>query len=159
MAKNTYYVVFENGTDGATIENPVANNPKSQEEKAWGTLTNKIKGYATLNYAERVADKVISTTLSTIDLRTGHSQLQERMQFAYGIAKQGFDTVVNMAMAGSMFGAVGVGLGAVVGITDTLIDIAQKQQIINANRSVENTSIYLNRIRAGAGQDRTGRMK
>lgn len=158
MAKNTYYVVFENNTDGATAQKPVASNKKSdnQDEKNMQALTKGVKGYASLTYAERVADKVFTHAINTVELRTGHVELQQQMQFAYGVGKQAFDTVKNMVMAGSVFGGAGVLIGGVVGVADWGISTALRQSEINMRREVENTSLFFARIRAGAGQDRTG---
>lgn len=158
MAKNTYYVVFENNTDGATSEKPVAANKKTQtqDEKNARALTKGVMGYASLSYAESVVDRVVTHQINTVELRTGHAELQQRMQFQYGVAKQGFDIVKNMVMAGSVFGVAGVAIGAVAGIADWGIGIAIRQSEINMRREVENTSLFYSRIRAGAGQDRTG---
>lgn len=158
MAKNTYYVVFENNTDGATSEKPVATNKKTetQDEKNARALTKGIKGYASLSYAESFVDRVATHNINTVELRTGHAELQARMQFNYGLGKQGFDIVKNMVMAGSIFGGAGVALGAVAGLADWGISIALRQSEINMRQEVENTSLFYARIRAGAGQDRTG---
>ncbi|MBQ3040847.1 MAG: hypothetical protein IJD42_04535 [Clostridia bacterium] len=60
-------------------------------------------------------------------------------------------------MAGSIFGGAGVALGAVAGLADWGIrSIALRQSEINMRQEVENTSLFFARIRAGAGQDRTG---
>lgn len=158
MAKNTYYVVFENNTDGATNAKPVATNKKTQtqDEKNIQALTKGVMGYASLSYAESVVDRVVTHQINTVELRTGHAELQARMQFNYGVAKQGFDIVKNMVMAGSVFGVAGVAIGAVAGVADALIGIGIRQSEINMRREVENTSLFYARIRAGAGQDRTG---
>lgn len=159
MAKNTYYIVFENNTDGATAKKPVASNKKSDntEEKNARVLTKGIKGYASLSYAESVIDRVATHNINTVELRTGHAELQQRMQFQYGVAKQGFDVLKNAVMAGSIFGGAGVFIGAVAGIADWGISTALRQSEINMRQEVENTSLFYSRIRAGAGQDRTGR--
>ena len=160
MAKNEYHIVFENKTT-PDVESPTATNKDSttQEEKDAKALTSKIKGYASFSYAESVVDRVISIDLNTVELRTGHQELQQRMQYKYGVIKQGFDIARNAFAAGSIFGGAGIVLGAVVGIADSLINVGIKQSEINMRREIENTSIYFNRIRAGAGQDRTGKSR
>ena len=159
MAKNTYYVVFENNTDGTTVQSPVAEGKKgkTQEEKNRDALLKGVKGYASLNYAESVVNRIVTSKINTVELRDGHAELQQKMQFVYGGIKQGVDTVKSMIVAGSIFGGAGVALATVAGVADYLISVSIRQGEINARKSVEDTSLHFARIRAGAGQDRTGK--
>jgi hypothetical protein len=158
MAKNTYYVVFENTTDGSTPQSPVASNKKTDNEETQRIkdLTNKATCYALVNYAESAVDMVATYRMNTVELRTGHAELQHRMQFQYGVAKKGFDIIKNMSMAGSIAGAGGVFVSGIAGVADVLVNVGMRQAEVNMRREVENTSLFFARIRAGAGQDRTG---
>lgn len=159
MAKNTYYVVFEN--KDRTVESPVASNKNapsdSNEEQDLGAITKGLKKYASFSYAESVVDRVLSAKIDTVELRTGHQELQQQMQFVYGVAKKGVGVIKGAIAGGSVGGAVGALVGAVVGVADTMINMGIKSNQINMRKEIENQELYFNRIRAGAGQDRTGK--
>lgn len=161
MAKNTYYVVFENNTVGA--ESPVANNPKGgetpQNVEANDKSFKKAFAFASVKYAESIVNRINATNIGTIELRTGHGELQARMQFAYGIAKQGFDMAITSAFAGAIFGAPGAVVSAIASVGSSLIDIGERHRVIQMKKANENVTIHLNNIRAGASQDRLGRTK
>lgn len=159
MAKNTYYIVFEN--KDRTVESPVASNKNapsdSDEEQDLKALTKGLKKYASLSYAESVVDRFLSTKIDTIELRTGHQELQQQMQFAYGVAKKGVGIIKGAKIGGSVAGGVGAAIGAVVAVADTMINMGTKASQIDMRREIENQELHFNRIRAGAGQDRTGK--
>ena len=159
MAKNTYYIVFEN-KDGEE-QSPVAKNKdsagSSEYDKDIKALTKGVKGYATLSYAKNVTDRIVTSQLNMVSLRTGHEELQQRMQFAYGVAKKGVGIVEGAIMGGSVASGAGALIGAVVGLADTMINVAIKSNEIGVRQDLENQTLALNRIRAGAGQDRSGK--
>lgn len=158
MATKEYRIIFENAN--AKMESPVASNKDAPDDSVENTaenLTKGLKGYASLNYAVSVADRVLSAQINTVELRTGHQELQQRMQFAYGVAKQGVGIVSGAIAGGTMGGAIGAVIGAVVGVADTMINMGIKSSQINMRKEIENQELYFNRIRAGAGQDRTGK--
>lgn len=162
MANTEYRIIFEDGAK-SKIEKPTASN-KSDASPSVDTsdsdaLRKGIAGYASINYAMSVVDKLATSEINTVELRTGHQELQQRMQFAYGIAKQGVGIVSGAIAGAGVGGAVGALVGAVVGVADTLIGVGIKQNQLNVQRSVENQELYFNRIRAGAGQDRTGKAR
>lgn len=159
MAKNTYYIVFEN-KDGEE-QSPVAKNRQSivtdKDEENIRALTKGLRGYASLSYAMNVVDRVVTSNVNMVSLRTGHEELQQRMQFAYSVANQGAGVLMGAIMGGSLAGGVGAVIGAVAGASDKMINMAIKQNEINVRQNIENQTLALNRIRAGAGQDRTGK--
>lgn len=164
MAKNTYYIVFENNAEEKKKQKTTASNKSStnedDENSRIGDPEDMVKGlkrYASAGYAISLADRVISPQINTVSLRTGHEELQQRMQFTYGFIKQGASVVQNAVAAGTLFGGAGAVIGAVVGIADSLINISIKQGEINTKRQVENMTIALNNIRMGTRQDRGGR--
>lgn len=158
MATKEYRIIFENAN--AKMESPVASNKDAPDDSVENTaenLTKGLKGYASLNYAVSVVDRVLSAQINTVELRTGHQELQQQMQFVYGVAKQGVGIVSGAIAGGTMGGAVGAVIGAVVGVADTMINMGIKSSQINMRKEIENQELYFNRIRAGAGQDRTGK--
>jgi hypothetical protein len=161
MANKEYRIVFEDETESG-IESPVARNKNApsgtEDSSATQSISKALKGYAALNYAISVGDKLTMSTINTVELRTGHQELQQKMQFAYGTAKQGVKIVSNAVAGGLASGSwVGAVVGAVLGVADSVINLAIKQNEINMRREVEGQTLYLNRIRAGASQDRTGK--
>lgn len=159
MAKNTYYVVFENNSANVEENNsPVATTPANAGTTGDKAL-NAVKKYASLSYAVHIADKVVSNRIGTIELRTGRTEMQQRMEFAYGATKRVVGMGATIATGAMVGGGVGAVVGAIIGVTESLFDIGLRQNEIDIKRRNEDVSIYLNRIRAGAGQDRTGKTR
>jgi hypothetical protein len=88
--------------------------------------------------------------ISTVSLRTGNNELQSRLQASYNIGNQvasfAESTIIGGLVSGNPIGAV---MGAVMSVLNTTISIAQKLEVFNIQRSMENTSIALMNIRAG----------
>ena len=77
--------------------------------------------------------------------------MQERAQFAQKVFNDGLGILESGVVAGLATGnVVGFVVGVGVGLVSKGINIMQNQIRINTERSVENQSIQLNYIRAGA---------
>lgn len=162
MAKNTYYVIFENSPsgDGTTQDNsPVARNPTINAPQENDEVFNSVRKYASLAYAGKIANKVVSHRINTIELRTGKAELQQRLQASYEIVNTGVDIGKNIIVGGLIGGGVGAVVGAVAGVAESLFDLSLRQEEISMKRRSEDITIHYNRIRAGASQDRTGQTR
>lgn len=162
MADVVYRIVIEgSGTGGAdsapatTATTPsgtsVSPAPPSIYDK-YKTIRNSAPVALALKYV----NKAITTNISRVDLRTGRSTYQEQLQWTYSTAMKG------LAIGGAIVGGIASGnyllaLGGVVSAVDTAIDYGIAERNLNLERRVENISIGMANIRAGAGGDRHGR--
>ena len=101
----------------------------------------------------QIARSVIQGELSRVELRTGYSTLQERINFAISKGQSLIGGIVGGAAVGGPVGAVVGGMTVMLG---QAIQYTQNQITLDINRSIENISIGMANVRAGAGGDRTG---
>lgn len=101
---------------------------------------------------KQIADSYISYGISTVNLRTGAAEFQQKLQFAYSEGSQLASSVGAIVMGGIMGGPPGVAVAAAgVGLTYLMKFIGWSQ---NANRletqqNLEDVSIGMASIRAG----------
>lgn len=124
---------------------------------------------ATQAAAKYVASQTVSVFLgnvksaisSNIGLKTGKTELQERVNFGMEIAQQGVNTYKNATAGATVFAAAGMsgGVGAVIGVALSAIsygiNLAFKQQQLNIQESLENRQINQTLGRNGAGYNKS----
>lgn len=156
---NPYFIKIEL-PDTTQTGNAVSGTSSSTESGANGTAGGSTEQTAAsvLQTAKKVvavtglaatADKLISYNISTVNLRTGASEYEQRLSTVYSGIKQ-------VGMAGLAI-ATGVAtgnlplalLGLAVAGTQQLINISQKAQTIRTEQSIENISIGMATVRAG----------
>ena len=99
--------------------------------------------------AASFVNQVVSYRIQTVSLRTGAEEQQERLAFAYSIAKQVGGTLLSTAVGAAMGGGIGAVVGLVVGIAHTAISYSQKAEELRIQKTVEDVGLrYLN-ARAG----------
>lgn len=158
MENNEYVITIINGTNSKDKPQATASNQSDDgTQKDKNELPKQLGGMAMLGYAKNIASRVIQSNINTVALRTGHQELQQKQQFIYNTINRGLNIATSIALGAKTGGAWGAVAGAVIGVASTGIDIAIKQNEINIARGQENTSIFLNQIRIGAGGGRMGR--
>lgn len=163
MPNITYEIIIRSedgggsGTGGGkgTPGKSVAKTPKGDDASGFPISGKKL---AAMGYvaAKRIGNRVATTYISRVGLRTGNATLQERMSYDLGVANRaiGIGTaIIGGAISGNPL-AVVAGIGSAVSWG---IDIAVAQEQLNLQRAVENIGISQANIRAGAGGDRIGR--
>jgi hypothetical protein len=169
---NEYVITIINGSAGG------AATPTAEKEqisgsipKAWATnqsssgeaetptskLPKQLQGLAIYGYAKSVMNRLAQSSINTVVLRTGHEELQQRIQFTYNIANRGLDLVTSAITGASVGGPAGAIVGVAMNLVSTGVDLAMRQNELNISRQQENTTIFLNQIRIGAGGGRIGR--
>lgn len=141
---------------GTTAPSPSATASSGQASQGGGgslkTALGAVFSYATV---KSFATQQINYSVSLTGLRTGSNELQQKASFYNQIIQKGVgaaETVAAGAAAGGWVGAV-IGLG--VSTAHTLIGFSQAQNTINLNRTLENRSLEMTRIRAGAQGSRS----
>ena len=161
MADVTYKIIIEAmGVDGggAGVDKPrsVAVTPKGDEispvEKAYSGFR-ALKTCAPVAYALKYVNKATTTGINLVALRTGRTTYQEQLQWTYSTALKG------LAIAGSIVGGVATGnptliIGGAMAAVDTFVDYSISAENIRLERRVENISMGMANVRAGAGGNR-----
>lgn len=112
------------------------------------------KGLAVYHTVKGFVDNAVSYEVSTVTLRTGSNRMQEEAQLRYKIYSKAsgvLESVSKGALVGGLPGAI-VGLG-ISGIRE-VIGIGQRQNTLNLERALEDTSIQMASIRAGINNSR-----
>lgn len=156
-AERPYRIIIENAGGVQSNKSPIANDGSpSDSEKGKGLLTKSqarafMTGITAYRQVKGYANQIISFEHSMVALRTGSNEMQERAQFAQKVFNDGLGILESGVVAGLATGnVVGFVVGVGVGLVSKGINIMQNQIRINTERSVENQSIQLNYIRAGA---------
>ena len=154
---NEYVITLINDT-GTSEQKAVASNKSNDgTQKSESKLPKQLGGLAMYGYAKNIINKGIQSGISTVSLRTGHEELQQKQQLAYSIANRSIDIATSIVLGAKAGGSWGALAGAVIGIGMQAVDIAIKSNEINIARQQENMSQFLNQIRIGAGGGRMGR--
>lgn len=141
-------------------DSPIAgDNKKSDTEKSKGLLSKEdakafAAGMVAYGTVKSFATQILNHEVSLVQLRRGSNELQERANFINQMAQKGLG-IMESVVGGALVGGVG---GALVGLTlsatHEAISIAQKQQTIELNNTIENIGLNMNVIRAGANGSR-----
>ena len=100
-------------------------------------LLKKVIGYQRI---KSVATNAIGYQVSTVQLRTGSTEAQQRASFAYSVGMQAFNIGESIAVGAMTGGWIGAAIGAVLSVADTAMSYAYKQNTINIQKQLENTT-------------------
>ncbi len=145
------YIHYE-GEDG---ESPVAGesggSSKSYGAKTERSLEKGLKGLVSFGAVKSTAQNLVNLQTRTIELRTGASEFEQKLQLINDSIFQGIGAG-GLIFAGAKTGnlpAVLIGLGA--SLVDKLFSIYARQREINIKQNLEDVSIRMSNIRAGVG--------
>lgn len=154
-----YIITLVNDTS-QTKQSPVAGDTEPKEsakreqvEKDSGFIK-ATKMFAMYKTAENLANTFISYDINTISLRTGQSEKQERISFAYQTSKRILDVATSIGVGAAMGGGIGAVIGLTYGITRELISLYQREELIQTRKNIEDISIRLANQRAGVSMSR-----
>jgi hypothetical protein len=141
-----------------TANKPNGDNPSGKNAKEKDKKKAIAKGISAYHYAKSAADIAISSQINTIELRTGRSQLQARMQTSYDIGKRIWNIGESIAIGAMLGGGVpGAVIGAVGSIASQGISLALEQYNLDLQKTVDDIGLKQMQIRAGTGGNRVGR--
>lgn len=142
---------------GGETEGLSKSNTGSEQEKA----LKKLGKYISAQTVEPFIANVKNQISQNIELVTGNSELQQRVNFGFEVAQFGVSTYKN-AQAGALIGSqlgIGGGAGAIIGLAltaiSTAINIAFKQQQIDIQARLENYQLDQTRSRFGTAYNRS----
>ncbi len=162
MADAYKIVIQTQGGDSSAPKNPIAgdNNQSKQTTPSIEQQRDKSSVVGYIAYKKYVAPFVkqgIQYSISTVGLKTGNMERQQRMQSAYDIGSQVVGIGESIAMGAMVGGLPGAVVGAVMSTATTLIGVAQKQNTLNINQALENQQISMLNARSGAINGNRGR--
>lgn len=112
------------------------------------------KGLVAYHTVKSFATQIVNHEVSMVQLRTGSNELQERANFFNQIAQKSVG-ILEGAFTGAMVGGLpGFVVGTALSLMHTAIDYGQRVERLNTERSLENQSIMMNYVRAGANGSR-----
>ena len=166
MADVTYRIIIEGmGGEGDAPKTTAATpsgdeiSPRSTgsgttaETGGFAKAYKVIKNSAAVGLALKYAN---TTAINRVELRTGRATYQEQLNY------QKSATIRGLGIAASIIGGLATGnyllaVGGAVSALDWGIEIGIAQENLNLERAVNNVSIGMANIRAGAGGDRHGK--
>lgn len=156
MAKSNYVITIKNETQGKK-KSPIAGSDSTASKNTSNNNDGKISReqaagfFAYKRYISPFVKQALSYGISTVSLKTGRTEYQQRLQFAYDVAGNVAGMGENIAMGFLLSGGnpVGAVAGAAISLIHTAVNYAQSANTFNLNRSLENVSIGLADLRAG----------
>lgn len=152
----TYEIIIKNET--AQAESPIANdqndNTSDSEKDTEKKAKKVITGAMLYRTGKALVRSQIGHEISTISLRTGQTELQQRYEFANQIAESVFDVGESIAIGASIGRGWGAVIGAVIGIGSKLVGLTHKQDTYNLNTQLEQETLRRNNLRAGVAGSR-----
>ena len=152
----TYEIIIKNET--AQAESPIANdqndNTSDSEKDTEKKAKKVISGAMLYRTGKALVRSQIGHEISTISLRTGQTELQQRYEFANQIAESVFDVGESIAIGASIGRGWGAVIGAVIGIGSKLVGLTHKQDTYNLNTQLEQETLRRNNTRAGVAGSR-----
>jgi hypothetical protein len=163
MHENEYKITIINKTDKTDDNAPQEQQAVAPNQSSDNTstkpkgLSGKKVGMVAMAYALSVADRVVTSNINMVALKTGHEAYQQRLQYTYGLAKKGLSMASAIGIGAMTGGLPGAMLGAVASIGSEMVNYAIRVNEVAVAREQENTTQFLNQIRIGAGGGRQGR--
>lgn len=156
MATYEFIIKNESGGGSSSPTAPDGTPKKPKGTKSEGVDPRKV-AMASYGIAKQVGMSLWTHEVNMVELRTGNAEYQQRLQFQKDVISRGFNIVESIALGF----AVGHGVGAIIGAATSIgmmgIQLAQNIDRIETSKSVENISIGLADVRAGAMENRQGR--
>lgn len=151
-----YEIVIHNATtSGNSNKNPVAgsnasgeNTSASKQPSESRLAAAKVLGI-TNSSIKPFVDQMVSQKVTTVTLRTGAQELEERMSVKVQIGQTVWGIASSAATGALVGGLPGAIVGGLLGVATTAIDLSNKQKEIDLQKSVENVGLRYMDVRAG----------
>lgn len=131
------------------------NNSDSDSDDRKGLLSKEgakayAKGLVAYHTVKSFATQVVNHEVSMVQLRTGSNELQERANFINQTVQKGIG-ILEGGIAGAMVGGLpGFLIGTTLSLMHSVIGYGQAVNRLNTENTLENQSIVMNIVRAGA---------
>lgn len=165
---HTYTYIIRNEGGGSAENNPVTTPPnapsiekpkkpkpvdwakeKAKERDMWLKLG--AKAMVAYNQVQSYMDVIYTHQITTIQLRTGQNELQQRAQATYGFLKQGTSIGESIISGTILGGGAGALIGTAVGLARTTIGYVQQGMDLQLQQRLEAVGRTIQLARAGGG--------
>ena len=151
-----YTITLRNETVGGA-DSPVAGGSGQSEDTTPSTPQETpaanigvAKGLiAVTTFVKPFVEQAVNHQISTISLRTGSQEQQQRIQFAYNVGKQALGIMASTAMGFAVGNVPGAIIGALTSITTTVMSYAYKADVIDLEHDLESITLGGMKVRAG----------
>lgn len=156
MANGNYTLTIENKTADENENNPIVGDTAGSKQASGGDNTavaastvKAAKIMAVVGTAMHFADKIVSHRIQTVELRTGSREQQERLSFAYSVAKQAGGIIMSTAAGFAVGNVPGALIGLLTSSASVALSYAQKADEIRMQHNLEDIGLKYMNIRAG----------
>ena len=165
MAECEYVITIKNET-GAPAKQTIAGeagqtsgeavaNAKSGGGNGSTTQTALAKGLVACKTMKPWINQAVSAELNIVSIREGSTELAQKRQYAYQVASQAISFGESVLAGAAVGGIVGAFVGAGIGIAQQLITYYNNQRAIEARQAIEQQTLNMNYVRAGARGSRS----
>ncbi len=148
------YDIFIHDDTRNTKKSPIAGSGTATSDitKGENLRLGAAKGLVAVNsYIKPFVDQMATQYVTTISLRTGAQEQEERMSFTLQAGQKVYGFFTSIATGAIVGGLPGAIIGGVLNLITMGIDYSNKQEKINLQRSVENVGLrYLNNRAGGS---------
>ena len=146
-------------TDSLTEKrSPIAtDNPKQsvkEQKKIEGRYSNALAHIFSYSAVKSYATQIINHEVSLVQLRTGSNEWQQRANDINQTVQQGVGLIESTVTGAAVGGWVGAVVGLATSLMNTLVSYVRQAETLNIKNSIENVSIGMNIVRAGANGSR-----
>ena len=145
----------------SAVAKSAANTSTGQDSREPSTTAKDMIGMAktvvAYTGAKRIAESYISYKINTVSLRTGATEYEQKLQFAYSEGSQAAVSIASIAMGAAIGGLPGAAIAAVgVGLSYIMkaIGWAQNAEKIQMQKDLEDVSLQMQRSRMGISGSR-----
>ncbi len=159
MADNTYKIIIKNGNAGSGKKSPVANNNDSAKGKdntnteTGGSHAAAKEAVGTYFAFKRVVSPIVTQAveygISTVSIRTGRREEQQRQQFVYDTARRIYGLGESVAIGAAVGGLPGALVSVALTLANSALSIAYAQKRINLAENLDNVTLGMLNVRAG----------
>lgn len=164
MDDNVYEIriTLPQGTEKeSAVAKSAANTSTGQDSREPSTTAKDMIGMAktvvAYTGAKRIAESYISYNINTVSLRTGATEYEQKLQFAYNEGSRAAGSIASIAMGAAVGGLPGATIAAVgVGLSYIMkaIGWAQNAEKIQMQKDLEDVSLQMQRARMGISGSR-----
>lgn len=153
MDENEYRIVVD--AVGVTAESAVAGEEstteKSYGEKSAESLSKGVKGLVSYAAVKGTAEQLIQAEIGRVELRTGASEYQQRLQASYNIVSGIANSAVVLGIGAATGNLPLAIIGTITGLFSTVLSGIQKDYTLRLEQRKEDISISMASKRASTG--------
>lgn len=124
------------------------NKKMSYADKTFNSLERGAKGLVSYASIKGTAEQIIQPEIARIELRTGASEYQQRVQSVYNIASSAANSLVSIGIGAATGNLPLVLIGVATKAVHSLITVAQRQLDLTLKEAKEDISINMASNRA-----------